>query len=219
VTELTSIKLTPHTSTDWTVAAVIPHIPPRKWELKRALGSVANQTRPPEQVIVHTDVEGTGAAMARNHALDQVTCDWVAFLDDDDEWLPHHLETLIARARETSACLVYPLLQGLNVDLFYKTLEVPFSDYHYLLLHGQANYIPITVLARLTCLRAVGGFNPPPWAHGAGVCEDWGAWVRMLDAGCTFVNCPVVTWEWHAGRHTSGRPWHEVYDDYEERNT
>ena len=87
--------------------------------LGRALMSVANQTRPPREVIVVNDgsndnvrevvdtalqvgppfqillVErpvNDGAAVARNRGWEIATSHYVAFLDADDEWLPHKLE-------------------------------------------------------------------------------------------------------------------------------
>ncbi|MHA7820568.1 MAG: glycosyltransferase family 2 protein [Erythrobacter sp.] len=43
-----------------------------------------------------------GPAMARNHALEMASGRWVAFLDSDDQWLPHKLERQLAfhRAHE-----------------------------------------------------------------------------------------------------------------------
>jgi GT2 family glycosyltransferase len=44
------------------------------------------------RVITHDENRGEGAA--RNTGLEAAAHDWVALLDCDDEWLPHHLETL-----------------------------------------------------------------------------------------------------------------------------
>lgn len=41
---------------------------------------------------------GYGAA-ARNYAVQQGDNDWIAYIDDDDEWLPHHLATLVNMAQ------------------------------------------------------------------------------------------------------------------------
>jgi Glycosyl transferase family 2 len=43
-------------------------------------------------VIRHT--ENRGPAEARKSALAATDCEWIAFLDSDDEWLPHHLTHL-----------------------------------------------------------------------------------------------------------------------------
>jgi glycosyltransferase involved in cell wall biosynthesis len=37
-------------------------------------------------------------AAARNFGIFQGSAKWTAYIDDDDEWLPHHLETLAAMA-------------------------------------------------------------------------------------------------------------------------
>lgn len=87
----------------------------RAAQLPRCLGSIwAQQPAPPAEVVVVDDhssdataavaaehgarvirhPENRGAAAARNSALEATNCPWVAFLDSDDEWLPHHLAHL-----------------------------------------------------------------------------------------------------------------------------
>lgn len=44
---------------------------------------------------------------ARNHGLDQCTGQWIAPLDDDDEWTLDHVEVLLAHQKETGADFVY----------------------------------------------------------------------------------------------------------------
>lgn len=44
---------------------------------------------------------------ARNYGFDQASGDWVAPLDDDDEWTPDHVEVLLARAKERNADFAY----------------------------------------------------------------------------------------------------------------
>jgi GT2 family glycosyltransferase len=81
--------------------------------LSRALRSVYGQAAPATEIIVVDDASeipvaasaeiadprlriirletASGAAIARNVGLDQASCDIVAFLDDDDEWLPQKM--------------------------------------------------------------------------------------------------------------------------------
>lgn len=197
-----------------TVAVVIPTIEGREGVLQRALLSVARQTRLPDQVVVETDPDRTGAAATRNRALMRVTCDWTAFLDDDDTLYPQHLERLLATAESTGADLVYPWFDGINQGLLAVPVDgqlcdpfgVPFGAEQVEHLLGHANFIPVTVLARTDLLREVGGFASPPWALPEVPCEDWGCWVRLLLAGATFVHLPEVTWTWRSDvAHTSGR--------------
>lgn len=96
------------------VCVVIPAYN-RATELGRSLASVwAQRPNLPAEVIVVDDhstddtaavadslgarvirhAENRGPAAARNTALRATACEWVAFLDSDDEWLPHHLAHL-----------------------------------------------------------------------------------------------------------------------------
>lgn len=183
------------------VTAVVPTIPPRARMLRRALESVQNQEIAPEAIAISMDTEHLGAAENRNQALDMVTTPWVAFLDDDDEWLPGHLRELTQLAEVSGADLVYPWF------------TVPYGFDPLARFEGKAfrgewldeqNMIPITVLARTALLRELGGFTPKGPPHNP--CEDWGLWLKVRDAGGKIVHLPKRTWlwHWHPG-NTSGR--------------
>src|ERR1700693_131816 len=102
------------------VSVVIPTCD-RPEMLRRALDSVLQQTRRPDEVIVVDQGAGIGAqqvvaacprqvcylrqekrgpAAARNLGIHAARCGWIAFLDDDDVWVPEktrvQLETLAA---------------------------------------------------------------------------------------------------------------------------
>jgi glycosyltransferase involved in cell wall biosynthesis len=182
------------------VTAVIPTIPTRRYYLERAVRSVLNQTHPVDAISVALDKDHEGAALTRNRALESVGTEWCAFLDDDDEWLPEHVESLLGAADETGADVVYPWFlvpDGFDV-LAAKGL--PF-DRNELRLR---NYIPVTVLARTKLLRAVGGFTSR--GDDENPCEDWGCWLKLVEAGASFhhLNQRTWVWNWH-GKNTSGR--------------
>jgi glycosyltransferase involved in cell wall biosynthesis len=186
------------------VTVVIPSIPPRAHMLNRALGSVYLQTLKPHDVIIEIDHDHTGAAATRTRGLMKVETEFVAFLDDDDEFLPNHIERLVREQRRTDADIVYPWF-------WVEGGHDPLGWYGRVFDAGAlraANYIPITVLARTELCKKVGGFvNHPHFLQygNPATCEDWNMWLALLDEGARFVHLPVRTWTWHHhGHNTQG---------------
>lgn len=184
------------------VTAVVPTIPPRMTDgmLGRTLASIYQQTRPPDALVIAVDRRREGAAATRNRAVAGVGTEFVAFLDDDDEWLPHHLEVLLACQQETCADLVYPWFElPVGVDPL-GMFGRPFDPR---VILEERNYIPVTVLARTEAIRAAGGFQV---IDPANPCEDWGLWRAMVGQGAKIVHLPERTWVWNwHGANTSGR--------------
>lgn len=187
------------------ISVIIPTIPPRYNLLNRALESVYQQKLLPDAVIIETDHEGVGASVTRNKALFRVTTEWVACLDDDDEFLPWHLEQLMGVALREDADLVYSKWVGINTGLF-RLIGQSWSDELANEIRRN-NFIPVTTLLRTERVQEVGGFQELGMNGGA-TCEDWGLWLKLLDKGCKFFHHPVETWRWNGhASHTSGRPW------------
>lgn len=188
------------------ITVVIPTIAPRGEMLQRALRSVAAQTLQPDVVVVEPDDDHDGPAATRNRALNMVHTEWVAFLDDDDEFWPDHLEALKRCADETGADLVYPWFDVCSVRSSpgwdpLGAFGLPFDPARL----DSANYIPVTVLARTSVIVAAGGFVNRGDDRTA-TCEDWGCWLAMRDAGAKFVHLPQRTWIWNwHDSNTSGR--------------
>jgi glycosyltransferase involved in cell wall biosynthesis len=176
--------------------------------LVRAISSVTAQISPVTGISVALDVNREGAAVTRNRALAGVTTEWSAFLDDDDEWHEDHLLRLTAEAELHDADMVYPWFtvpQGW--DPFPQYEGQPFDEFA---LRNVQNYIPVTVLVRTELIRDVGGFEARPYDASridASPCDDWGAWLKLVDEGVKIVHLNHRTWRWNwHGGNTSGRP-------------
>lgn len=180
------------------VTVLIPTIAGREEQLARAVASARAQTIP-NQVLVQLDAVREGAAATRNRALPQVTTEWVAFLDDDDELYPDHLKRCIRAAFFARADVIYPGYDTIGVDPV-GCFGIPFDPH----LLRQRNYIPVTALVRTDLAERVGGFVPHPDENGD-PCEDWGLWLRLLDAGAKFHHLAAKTWLWRVSGGTRGR--------------
>lgn len=182
------------------VTVLIPTIPGRGQELQRAVESAQRQTYTGDaRILLQLDEHREGAAATRNRALADVATEWVAFLDDDDELYPTHLKLCLRRAAISGADVIYPGYDCVGDDPV-NCFGLPFNP----VLLRQRNYIPVTVLARTELVRQVGGFVPHPDEYGD-PCEDWGLWLRLLDAGAQFSHLRARTWLWRVNGGTRGR--------------
>jgi hypothetical protein len=80
----------------------------------------------------------------------------------------------------------------------------PFSEK---VMRESQNFVPVTVLARTELVKSVGGFEDrnKSTEPGASPCDEWGLWIKLLDAGATFHHVNKRTWSWYWGQNTSGR--------------
>lgn len=196
------------------ITVCIATIPPRERMLRRALASVVTQTLQPAAIIVEYDHEHTGAAATKNRAAAKADTPWLAFLDDDDQFLPHHLETLRGAAALNQVFGGFP-------DVLYSIPEVPQSptkrdpngrygvpfDPEEL---RRRSYIQTTSLIRRSVFERAGGFQlPDRTMPGGAPCpyDDWGLWLAILEQGGRFLHVPEVTFIWnHWGRGEAGVP-------------
>lgn len=182
--------------------------------LARLLESICNQTRLPEEVIVVDDASGmdaeyrecigrfslklknlqyiglarnAGAPHARNVGIAASKGDWIALVDDDDEWIDRKLELQVAKVREVSdrVGLIYTWVDALAKDgrLSYRSRASVSGDARTAILN--TNFImSASVMVRRDAIMSIGGFD-----EALPSCQDWDAWARLFLAG---YNCDVV---------------------------
>lgn len=184
------------------VTVVIPSIAPRRRLLTRAVASVAAQEQPAAAISVAIDSQHEGAWTTRNRALSTARTTWSAFLDDDDELLPHHLQFLLDMADEHGLDLVWGWFSVVGgVDPFPQHRGRQYDP-------AEPSIVPITYLARTELLHdavaATGGF----------VGDEIGAWDNQDYPLFDYVArhgrhmaFDDKTWLWHHhGANTSGLP-------------
>lgn len=132
-----------------------------------------------------------GAACARNLAIAAARGELIAFLDDDDEWLPakleHQLSVLDARPAGVGLCYSpYVYIEAGGRQRVVGTLDA--RGHHVRLLLLERNFLGTqTVIVRRDLIQRAGGFDTalPPL-------EDWDLWLR-LSSLTEFAYLPTVT--------------------------
>lgn len=173
----------------------------------RALGSVFNQTFQPDEIIVVNDgstdgsekivaelnhppvklicQSNSGVSSARNRGISEAKCDWVAFLDADDEWMPGFLEAIKSLSQEFPQCQVlatsYILhdLQGERRNIIVRRL--PFTgnnglltNYFEVAAHSNPPFCSISIAVKKDVMLGIGGF--PEDVHSG---EDLVTWAKL----------------------------------------
>ena len=169
--------------------------------MNRALPSVMAQTLAPEAIAVSIDHNKEGAWVNRNKTISMAATKWIAFLDDDDEFMPIHLEHLVGLATDTGADVAWGWFEVVNgTDPFpqHRGRYFDIADPH---------IFPITALVNRELVEdAKASFQPD---HGTGNwgLQDFPFWKALWDAGGKFQPSEPITWRWHHhSSNTSGLP-------------
>ena len=181
----------------------------RPEELRRAIRSVYQQTLLPDELIVVDDgsmppitrdiFQGSpgnlktillrnniplGASGARNRGIENATSGWIAFLDDDDEFLPDKIEVVSMAIKNNPYCdfFYHPArINMVNERIIYTTNPreyKPEDDIFRLLL--VKNEIAGTSMTVIKCskLLKVHGFDEQLPAL-----QDYELWIRLVKEG------------------------------------
>lgn len=195
--------------------------------LDRLLASIAQQTQKPDEVIVVDDCskmddkylevierhktspyqlgflsleKNSGAPTARNTGINLAKGEWVALVDDDDEWLPEKLSKqieLINSSQVENLGFVYTwtAAKGQKGQESYEScISVRGNTKKALLV---TNYImSASVLIKKEALQKTGGFQTDFPS-----CQDWDAWIRiaLLNYGFDVVEEVLTIYHRHGG--------------------
>jgi glycosyltransferase involved in cell wall biosynthesis len=151
-----------------------------------------------------------GAGGARNAGVKEARSQWIAFLDDDDEWLPQKLEIQLQTAERSPH--LYPIIscrfiaRSESGDLIwprrYPKPDEPISEYLFCQsgLFGGEGFIAITTILIQKKL-----LNRVPFIKGVLPYEDWGWFLqtnRIEGTGVEFISKtdPLAIWHMEENR-------------------
>lgn len=198
--------------------------------LKRALDSIIQQTYGNYEVIVIDDSPSTfsqrneikelvgnysnakisyiqnlfpmGACLSRNIGIEKSIGKYIAFLDDDDEWLPEKIEKQVAAMEASKAGMVSCREISIQEDLDKETIgkvEIHSGYVYKDLLHynfcGGTSYL----LFDKDCIVAVGKFDPRMES-----CQDYDLMLRIAKRyPVQVVDEPLVRFHVYGGERIS----------------
>jgi glycosyltransferase involved in cell wall biosynthesis len=193
-------------------AAIIP-VRNRPALIVDAIASIQRQTRAVDEIIVVDDASTDstpdivaqqsridnrirliplpargGASAARNVGIDSTQCDWIGFLDSDDQWMPRkHEEQLIALSKRLDAIASFTGIRY-QYSNHYSDVEAPGEVTLQMLQISNRLSTTSTAMIRRDALQRVGGFDASLPS-----CQDWDLWIRLRTVGdFAIVSAPLV---------------------------
>ena len=172
----------------------------RAWSIRRAIESVLSQSFEDFELLIVDDgstdqtqdilktfkdfriqviklKKGQGVSKARNEGIAQAQGEWLAFLDSDDEWLPHKLKaqwdyvSLRPKIKVVHGEEVW-IRRGVRVNP--KKKHTKPKGWIFQRCLPLCAISPSTVMIHRTVLQKVGAFDPEMI-----VCEDYDLWLRI----------------------------------------
>lgn len=181
------------------VSIIVP-VYNRASKIERALRSIEAQTYPHWEVIVIDDgsTDGTpevvkriaekdrrirlirhecnrGAQAARNTGIRAAKGEWIAFLDSDDEWLPHSLKVRLEEARRRNVKVVHSDCYVIKEDGSLKLYGIPpLAGWIYREVLARPGPMFPSLLVHNTALRRIGLLDERIIAY-----QEWDTAIRL----------------------------------------
>ncbi|UCF80061.1 MAG: glycosyltransferase family 2 protein [Acidobacteriota bacterium] len=136
--------------------------------------------------------EGRGTAVSRNAGARAARGEYLAFLDDDDEWLPNKIEVQMQLAAEhPEAALIFCDAYVVTEPEVLRFFEMSgFRGTTSLEEMCRNNFaLCSTVIVKRAVIEALGGFDDSPGMVGV---ADGDLWGRMLHAGYRAIYSPLA---------------------------
>ncbi len=201
-----SVVLPTHNRADYLALAVASALAQTESDIELIVVDDASTDNTPE-LLAHLAVAdkrihvirnnvSVGGAGARNAGIQASRGEWVAFLDDDDEWLPQKLERQRALLDMTPAavacsCDYIQISPSGSTKLMQLPQNISFDE---ILSENRLGGASMCFCSR-ALIMSIGGFDVQ-FRSG----QDWDLWVRLREQGAVAVcNEPLVRYLSHEG--------------------
>lgn len=194
------------TYTDWELI-VVDDSPASFTHRNEVKNMVLNYANEDSRIRYYAHSQNLGACAARNTGLQASKGEYIAFLDDDDEWVPEKLQKQIEHFKTCSldTALVYCGALYCNVDshqtFVHKTTFLRGNVFDDLIVK---NFVGGTSfpLIRTAFLKEIGGFDVKMAAS-----QDLDVWLRLSEKyKVDYVEDPLVIYYIHNGERITASP-------------
>lgn len=142
-----------------------------------------------------------GAQAARNTGIQSATGRWLAFLDSDDEWLPHRLEAGIAALLRTQTRAVHCDCYVTNGDNPARTIEgiPPLSGNILPAILADPGPMFQGLLTERSCFEEIGCLDETIVSY-----QEWDTYIRLAQCHTfSFIAEPLFVYHCHSGKTIS----------------
>lgn len=195
---------------DWELIVVDDS--PEDYEYRLEIKKMVNRYANDYQVVYHANPKSSGACFSRNVGLEMARGEFIAYLDDDDEWVPSKLErqTEAMNNADGHVALVYCPYYSIDEETGQKkAVKKPMRSgmlYEYLLEVGNIFGGMSMPLMRTACVKDVGGFDILMQSA-----QDIDLWLRLAKKyPVIYLDEPLVNYYIHGGDQISTNPYKRI---------
>lgn len=181
---------------------------PENYEKRNQVQTMVQKYSEKHNVSFYQNKVNSGACYSRNRGLEMATGEYVAFLDDDDEWLPQKLleQVQVLETASENVALVYCSYYRYIDETGEKELVAlptqKSSTYSDLMRNGNSIGGMSVPLLKTECVRNVGGFDELMQSA-----QDMDLWLRLAkEYSLIGIDLPLVLYHVHAGEQITSNP-------------
>lgn len=168
----------------------------RRNEVEQAVKDIS------DEIVYIKNASNQGACAARNTGLRNARGYYVAFLDDDDEWVPNKIEEQLKGFKDNTIALTYSgiiVFDEVKKKKYKDTSLLVNGNVFHRLLYNNIIGTASNPLIRADCIKAVGGFDELMQSA-----QDYDLWLRIAKRyRVQKTDKSLVVYHIHSGYHIS----------------